>query len=67
MQFNKIAIQFLYDDYCLIADTLPIGTYRQHRRCSLHKGYILLVYELKHTITSTKQLLWLANIYEKIY
>ena len=62
MQFNKISLQFLTDDYTKVAYSLPIPTYRKNITKTEHQGYVTITYELKHSITSINQFKWLANI-----
>lgn len=62
MQFNKISLQFLTDDYQTVAYSLPIPTYRRSVTKSNQQGYLVITYELKHVVTSLNQFKWLANI-----
>lgn len=62
MQFNKISIQFTSDDYTKVAYLLPTPTYRRTVTHSNNKYYLIITYELKHSITSSKQFKWLSNI-----
>lgn len=62
MQFNKISLQFLTAEYEKVAYTLPIPTYRRTVTQTEHQGYVIITYELKHSITSQNQFKWLANI-----
>lgn len=62
MQFNKISLQFLTDNYSKIAYSLPIPTYRRIKTKSNHQGYVIVTYELTHSITSMNQFRWQANI-----
>lgn len=66
MHFNKISLQFLTDDYSRVAFSLPIPTYRKSVSKMNHQGYIVITYELKHSITSSNQFRWLANIKQSI-
>lgn len=62
MQFNKITIQLLTEEYERIAYKLPTPTYRAFLSKYNHQGFVCITYELKHLITTPKQLLWLSNI-----
>ena len=62
MQFNKISLQFLSDDYSKIAYLLPVPTYRRTLSKTNHQGYVIITYELIHAVTSENQFRWTANI-----
>lgn len=62
MQFNKISIQFKSDDYSKVAYLLPTPTYRRTLTQSNYQNYVIITYELKHSISSKKQFKWIANI-----
>ena len=62
MQFNKISLQFLSNDYSKIAYLLPVPTYRRTLSKTSHQGYVIITYELIHSITSENQFRWIANI-----
>lgn len=62
MQLNKISLQFTFDDYEKVAYSLPVPTYRRTLSKHNHQGYVCITYELKHSITSSKQFKWIANI-----
>lgn len=62
MQFNKISLQFLTAEYEKVAYSLPIPTYRRILTHTEHQGYVVITYELKHSITSQNQFKWLSNI-----
>ncbi len=62
MQLNKISLQFLFNDYEKVAYSLLIPTHIKTLTKFNHQGYVCITYELKHSISSPKQLKWLANI-----
>jgi hypothetical protein len=66
MQFNKITIQFLIDNYEKVAYTLPTPTYRRYITKYRHQGYVVITYKIKHLIRTEKQLLWVSNIKQSI-
>jgi len=62
MQFNKITLEFLFEDYEQVAYSLPIPSHTSHLTYINHKGYIVITYELKHSITSLNQFKWVSNL-----
>ena len=62
MQFNKISLEFLTNDYKKVAYSLPIPTYRRMISQTNHQGYVVITYELKHIVTSENQFRWLSNV-----
>jgi len=62
MQLNKISLQFLFHEYEKVAYSLLVPTHIRILTKLNHQGYVCIIYELKHSIISIKQLRWLANI-----